>query len=273
MALSVVDLYKNVLPRTNCRDCGFPTCLAFASMVVSEKHPLSACPHLDEETVRRCSEELEKQYAEGKWLKRDMAADALKWASEKAASMEIKDLPERIGGVLVEKEGQIILDLPYFNDAVLISKNGIERKDGQELTRWEKVFLYNHIAQGGKRMPVGKWKGLVEIPNTVSKMKSMISHVEKPLIEKFRGKASALLEKAVKIGGKNIGENIDSADVAVLFQPLPRIPVRLFFWDQALNENIEAEVKLSFDETITEHLDIESIMFLSERIRQLLCDL
>lgn len=37
MALSVVDLYKNVLPKTNCGDCGFPTCLAFASMVVSEK--------------------------------------------------------------------------------------------------------------------------------------------------------------------------------------------------------------------------------------------
>ena len=36
MALSVVDLYAKVLPRTNCRDCGFPTCIAFAGMVVSE---------------------------------------------------------------------------------------------------------------------------------------------------------------------------------------------------------------------------------------------
>jgi hypothetical protein len=29
--------------------------------------------------------------------------------------------------------------------------------------------------------------------------------------------------------------------------------------------------KLLFDETIIEHLDIESIIFLSERLRQLLC--
>lgn len=36
MALSVVDLYARVLPRTNCGDCGFPTCLAFAGMVVSK---------------------------------------------------------------------------------------------------------------------------------------------------------------------------------------------------------------------------------------------
>ena len=47
MALSVVDLYAKILPRTNCRDCGFPTCIAFAGMVVSEKLPLKNCPHID----------------------------------------------------------------------------------------------------------------------------------------------------------------------------------------------------------------------------------
>ena len=139
MALSVVDLYKHVLPKTNCRDCGFASCLAFASMVVSEMHPLSGCPHLDEETIKRCSAELLQQYAEGKWLKRDMAADALKWASEKAASMKLKDLPERIGGCLVETEGAISLELPYFNGAIMISQTDIKRKDGLDLNRWEKV--------------------------------------------------------------------------------------------------------------------------------------
>ncbi|OQY53050.1 MAG: hypothetical protein B6230_01305 [Desulfobacteraceae bacterium 4572_89] len=32
MALSVVDLYAKILPRTNCRDCGFLTCIAFTGM-------------------------------------------------------------------------------------------------------------------------------------------------------------------------------------------------------------------------------------------------
>ena len=270
MALSVVDLYRDVLPRTNCKECGFSTCMAFASMVVSEKHPLKNCPHLDEETVNRCMVELEQQYKEGKWLKRDMAADALSWAREKAASTHIKDLPDRIGGQVVTIDGEPVLELPYFNDAVLISATDIRRKDGGELTRWEKVFLYNHVAQGGRRMPVGKWKGLVELPNTVSKMKSMVEHVELPLIDAFKGNASGLQEKALGLGARDIKDEIESADVAVLFQPLPRIPVRLIFWDEDKKDNIQAEVKLAFDETIIEHLDIESIMFLSERIRQLL---
>ncbi len=47
MPLSVVDLYRDVLPQTNCGDCGYPTCMAFAGMVVSEKLPLENCPHID----------------------------------------------------------------------------------------------------------------------------------------------------------------------------------------------------------------------------------
>ncbi|MEZ4566398.1 MAG: (Fe-S)-binding protein [Desulfobacterales bacterium] len=43
IAPSVVDLYRDILPKTNCRDCGFSTCLAFASMVVSE-HPFETAP-------------------------------------------------------------------------------------------------------------------------------------------------------------------------------------------------------------------------------------
>jgi Na+-translocating ferredoxin:NAD+ oxidoreductase RNF subunit RnfB len=45
MALSVIDLCKDILPGTNCGDCGYPTCMAFAGMVVSEKLPVENCPH------------------------------------------------------------------------------------------------------------------------------------------------------------------------------------------------------------------------------------
>ncbi|MCF8105582.1 MAG: DUF3786 domain-containing protein [Desulfohalobiaceae bacterium] len=58
------------------------------------------------------------------------------------------------------------------------------------------------------------------------------------------------------------------AEAALLFQPLPRVPVLLVFWDR--EEEFEAEARLLFDETVTEHLDIESILFLSERLTELL---
>lgn len=272
MALSVVDLYRDILPKTNCKECNFPTCLAFASMVVSEKLPLNNCPHIDKETLKNCNIELEAQYAEGKWLKRDMKEDSLLWAKEKAASMKLEDLPARIGGELQKKDNETVLVLPYFDTKVFIGENDIKKESEPLLTRYEKVLIYIHMAQGGLAVPTGVWKGLVEFPNTISKIKSMRDGVEVPLINKFGGKKELFLAAGKKAGGKNISEQVKSTDAALDFLPLPKVPVRIVFWDEVEEDGIEAEIKFLFDETITQHLDIESIMFLSEQLKDRLCE-
>ena len=45
MALSGLDIYK-LLPKTNCKDCGFATCLAFAMALAQKKVSLDKCPHV-----------------------------------------------------------------------------------------------------------------------------------------------------------------------------------------------------------------------------------
>lgn len=272
MALSVVDLYRDVLPKTNCGDCGFPSCIAFAGMVVSDKHPLNGCPHLTKEVVDRCNRELGEQYAAGKWTRRDLAKDALQWARERSASMNLADLPARIGGTLVESENGPILKLPYFTGHILIHADHMERLDKRDLTRWEKVFIHNHMAQGGTKKATGKWKGFEEFPNTVSKVKTMAGQVEGPLVDRFHGRVAELAASAVKAGGKDVTGGGNSADAAFRFQALPRVPVLLLFWDEDPEDGFGATAKLLFDETVTDHLDIESIVFLSERLRQMLCD-
>lgn len=272
MALSIVDLYRKILPKTNCRDCGFQTCLAFASMVVSERVPLRKCPHLAGDLVAQAQAELDEQYAQGKWTKRDPAADALKWARERASSMALVDIAGRIGGRVRDESGFVVVEIPYFNDTVRISDEGITRQDHTPLNRWEQVFIYNHMAQGGKALPSGKWKALEEIPNTVSKLVSMRDQVETPLLERFNGRTTELRQAALAVGGKEAGDTERRADLEILFNPLPRVPVLLLFWDEVPGEPFGAKVKLLFDTTVTEHLDIESIIFLSERLRQVLCE-
>lgn len=48
MALTGLDIFKK-LPKTNCKDCGFPTCLAFAMQLAAKKIELDKCPHVSEE--------------------------------------------------------------------------------------------------------------------------------------------------------------------------------------------------------------------------------
>lgn len=47
MALTGLEIFKQ-LPQTNCKDCGYPTCLAFAVALASGKVTLEKCPHLKE---------------------------------------------------------------------------------------------------------------------------------------------------------------------------------------------------------------------------------
>jgi acetyl-CoA decarbonylase/synthase complex subunit gamma len=51
MALTGVQIFK-LLPKTNCKKCGFPTCLAFAMKLAQRQATLDACPDVSEEAKR-----------------------------------------------------------------------------------------------------------------------------------------------------------------------------------------------------------------------------
>jgi acetyl-CoA decarbonylase/synthase, CODH/ACS complex subunit gamma len=55
MALSGIQIYK-LLPQTNCKDCGFPTCLAFAMKLAAKQVELSSCPHVSAEAKAQLAE-------------------------------------------------------------------------------------------------------------------------------------------------------------------------------------------------------------------------
>ncbi|MEK7848239.1 MAG: acetyl-CoA decarbonylase/synthase complex subunit gamma [Chloroflexota bacterium] len=49
MAMTGIQIYK-FLPKTNCKKCGFPTCLAFAMKVAQKAVAITQCPDLSEES-------------------------------------------------------------------------------------------------------------------------------------------------------------------------------------------------------------------------------
>ena len=55
MALSGIQIYK-LLPQTNCKECGFPTCLAFAMKLAAKQVELSACPYVSDTSKQQLAE-------------------------------------------------------------------------------------------------------------------------------------------------------------------------------------------------------------------------
>jgi acetyl-CoA decarbonylase/synthase complex subunit gamma len=54
MALTGIEIYK-MLPQTNCKDCGVPTCLAFAMKLAAGQAQLDACPKVSIEAKEKLS--------------------------------------------------------------------------------------------------------------------------------------------------------------------------------------------------------------------------
>ena len=55
MALTGIEIFK-LLPKTNCGECGVPTCLAFAMSLAAGKVELTLCPYVSEEATAKLGE-------------------------------------------------------------------------------------------------------------------------------------------------------------------------------------------------------------------------
>jgi len=55
--VSVLEVYA-LLPKTNCKRCGEPTCMAFATALLARKHTIEECPPLLEDS--RYAKSIEK---------------------------------------------------------------------------------------------------------------------------------------------------------------------------------------------------------------------
>jgi len=55
MALTGIEIFK-LLPKTNCKKCGFPTCLAFAMKVAQGQADIEKCPEASEEVKAKLKE-------------------------------------------------------------------------------------------------------------------------------------------------------------------------------------------------------------------------
>ena len=56
MGLTGIQIFK-LLPKTNCGECGVPTCLAFAMNLASGKAELEKCPYVSEEAKEKLASE------------------------------------------------------------------------------------------------------------------------------------------------------------------------------------------------------------------------
>ncbi len=259
------ELYK-LTPKTNCGECGFASCLAFATQVVTGQADIDLCPYLDAETIKPLCVRLSEQHAEGIGVKKEGFQRALDFLKEEIKKWKFKEIASSLGAEYKVIEGKDALILRYFGRDIVVTANNIWQVPAGEIDPWEKIFIYNYVI-GGAVEPSGEWVGMESLPNSVSKIKSLKAHCEEPLAKAFAGKMKQLSEAIKKVGGELVSTDVQ-VDIAADFQILPKLRIRILWWDEEPDEGFEAKTKFLFDSRVLETLDIESLLFACEQLTE-----
>jgi hypothetical protein len=268
MAITVLEVLKH-LPRTNCGDCGQPTCLAFATQVIKEGADLSKCPYLPE-TAGEMGAAVQAQQLSGVGRRRESVAISLEVLQAKVAPLDFAALADGLGAGFGSEAGHPYLTLPYFGHCLQVFKDELRYPPGALADPWDAILLYNYIASRGNQVATGEWIAYHSLPNSVSKAKTLV-RLEKQLAAHFAGQAGKLKERAAALGAEftAVGED---ADVQAIFRPLPRVPLLLLFWDAESEEGFEPQARFLFDASVTAYLDLEAMLFLVEHLMDRLMD-
>ncbi len=261
--LTPMHLYK-LTPKTNCKDCGFETCLAFSTQVIVGQADLDRCPYLDQDAIQPIKDQLAVQQAAGIGIKREGFEKALQFLRGEILKWDFGAIAESLGAEFSELGGVRTLRFSYFGETVSVSQEDILLESGDSLGPYDKILLYNY-AIGGARDPSGKWVGMETLPNSVSKIKSLRAHCEGPLAERFAGRMSRLPE-AISGIGRSIELKDEQVDFAAEFPILPRLSIRVLWWDEDASEGFAARAKFLFDQKVLDTLDLESLLFTCEQL-------
>ncbi|RMG05042.1 MAG: acetyl-CoA decarbonylase/synthase complex subunit gamma [Nitrospirae bacterium] len=183
MALSGVEIFK-LLPKTNCKKCGFPTCLAFAMKLAQRQATLDKCPDVSEEAKKVLGEASAPPVRPITFGSGDKAVKMgeetvlfrheKKFVNPPALVVEIKDTEED-GAV----EGKI-------NDVV-----------SSEINRVGQLLRIDGICITNESGDVGKFQALAEKVATKAPETGVIVNTENPeaaeaALKSFSGKGAIL---------------------------------------------------------------------------------
>lgn len=255
-AKSVMDIFKH-LDKSNCRECGEKTCLAFASEVFKGRKPLEACPKLDRDTLRRLTPE--KDLREAPTPEGEAYLNALKAAM---ASVDFVEAAQRTGGRFTGDR----LILPVMGKPFGVDARGNFYGD-IHVNPWIAVPFLNHVLHGKGVSPSGEWVSFRELEGGRERYPLFQKRCEaamKQVADTYTG----LFDDMVHLfDGKAVAPRFQS-DISVVLHPLPKIPLMICYWRP--EENMGSSLNLFFDRCADQNLDIGSLFTLGVGLARML---
>jgi len=245
-----------LLDKSNCRECGQKTCLAFAGAVFMGQKKIGRCPKLDRETIERYS----GQTGERHTVEQD-GDKTMRKLQSKVAGIDLADAARRIGADFSGDK----LTLKVLGKNFSVDTRGNLHAD-IHINSWVAIPVFSYVLYGKGRAASGNWASFRELKAGKERYPLFQKRCEEPM-KKVADTYTELFDDLVHIfSGKQVEKQFES-DISVVLHPLPRIPLMICYW--LPEEGLESSLNLFFDKTADDNLDIGSVFSLGAGLAQM----
>lgn len=173
------------------------------------------------------------------------------------AALAGADLPAQAPalGLAADAEGRV--PVKFFERDYLATNQGVEAVGGHPTSNDHKSVIAHYLSNkgggelSGEYVPIGRLTGMVSTSGA-----NPSGDLTRPLTEKFGEAYETFAAAARQIGGRHEGHSPAGGE-AWLFQPLPKFPVQIVFFEA--DDEFPAEVKVMFDSAVTKFVSYECL--------------
>ncbi len=245
-----------LLDKSNCRECGEKTCLAFAGAVFQGKRIIADCPKLERETIERFSggdHDQNNVFQEG--------ADYLEELKKEVAGADLAEAAEKVGAKF--SGGKLTLKV-LGKDFSVDTRGNLAA--GIHINPWVAVPFLSYVLYG-KGLPVsGNWVSFRELKDGPERYALFQKRCEQAM-KRVADTYTDLFDDLVHIfSGKQVEKQFKS-DISVVLHPLPAVPIMICYW--LPEDGLESSLNVFFDETADKNLDVGSVFSLGVGLAQM----
>ena len=245
------------LNSTNCKKCGFETCLAFATHIYAYgPKAIDKCPHLTEEIKKKIIALFPHDKSDSPTTMIEM------W---EAYRLKLKDLPRKdiskVNGITTDEKGNLIF--LSLGDRIIVTDNDILNENAT-LTEHDKILFYYYLLHVHDLS--GKYE-FCDYRNFYAKLKVRDVKQEEfeiKLQNAVGNNIKALEDSLLKLGGEIYHEFKKVYDISYIVHIFPRVPVLILY--RKGDEDFEPYCKFMFDKGCNVCFDSEGLEHLADYI-------
>ena len=238
-----------LLDKSNCRECGEKTCLAFAGAVFMGTKQINQCPKLGQEILARFSENSPDRNAVEKERE-----EAMRMLQGRIAQIDLAAAAKRIGADFAGDR----LTLKVLGKNFSVDSRGKLYAD-IHINAWVAAPFFSYVLKAKGLQPSGSWVSFRELKDGKERYPLFQKRCEEPM-KKVADSYTDLFDDLVHIfSGRQVAEQF-AADISVVLDPLPKVPVMICYWRP--EDGLASTLNVFFDETADRNLDTGSLFSL-----------